>query len=90
MYYVREIQVSTSGLELKFSPPQLNTLPLSYDAPFLPCRLIKQEINIVSTAATSSADLNKENVNKWLFIQWMLLNLISPSGRSGPRKINHV
>ena len=29
-----EIQVSTSGLELEFSPPQVNVLPLSYDAPF--------------------------------------------------------
>ena len=26
-----EIQVFTSGLELEFSPPQLNVLPLSYD-----------------------------------------------------------
>ena len=29
---VWEIQVSTSGFELEFSPPQLNALPLSYDA----------------------------------------------------------
>ena len=30
-----EIQVSTSGFELEFSPPQLNALPLSYDAPIM-------------------------------------------------------
>ena len=30
-----EIRVSTSGLKLEFSPPQLNALPLSYDAPWL-------------------------------------------------------
>ena len=28
-----EIQVTTSGLELVFSPPQLNVLPMSFDAP---------------------------------------------------------
>ncbi len=33
MYCDREIRVSTSGLELKFSPMQLNTLTLIYDAP---------------------------------------------------------
>ncbi len=32
--WVWEIQVSTSGFELEFSPPQLNALPLSYDAPY--------------------------------------------------------
>ncbi len=31
--YCCEIRVSTSGLELEFIPPQLNALPLSYDAP---------------------------------------------------------
>ena len=29
-----EIQVSTKGFDLEFSPPQLNVLPLSYDAPY--------------------------------------------------------
>ena len=29
-----EIQVSSTGFELEFSPPQLNVLPLSYDAPY--------------------------------------------------------
>ena len=32
---VWEIQVSISGFELEFSPPQLNALPLSYDAPYI-------------------------------------------------------
>ncbi len=32
--YDWEFQVSTSGFELEFSPPQLNVLLLSYDAPF--------------------------------------------------------
>ena len=32
---VVEIRVSTSRLELEFSPPQLNVLPLSYDAPYI-------------------------------------------------------
>ncbi len=34
MYCLWEIRVSTAGLELEFSPPQLNALPLSYDAPY--------------------------------------------------------
>ncbi len=33
MYCVREIRVSTMGLELEFPPPQLNMLLLIYDAP---------------------------------------------------------
>ena len=32
---VNVLRMSTSGLELEFSTPQLNVLPLSYDAPYI-------------------------------------------------------
>ena len=54
MYCDCKIRVSTLGLKLEFSPPQLNALPLSYDAPHYNASPIDNVNNINLFLAKSS------------------------------------